>query len=107
MTGIAVGPEVIPPEEWLPVIWGGTAPQFDNESQAQAVLAAILDRYDEIVRQITDEIVDPIFWQSGDTVIAWDWAEGFAESFALRQRHWTKMAKSEAGMLLVSHHDAL
>ncbi|WP_157814401.1 SEC-C metal-binding domain-containing protein [Rhizobium sullae] len=56
---------------------------------------------DEIVRQIDNEIVEPIFRQSGDTVIAWDWAEGCAESFALRQRHWTKMAKSEAGMLLV------
>jgi uncharacterized protein len=101
LTGLAVGPEAIPPDEWLPVIWGETAPQFDDESQAQAVLGAIMGRYDEIVRQIDDEIVEPIFWQSGDTVIAWDWADGFVESFALRQRHWTKMVKSEAGMLLV------
>ena len=101
LTGIAVAPEAIPPDEWLPVIWGETAPQFDNESQAKAVVGAIMDRYDEIVRQIDNEIVEPILWQSGDTVIAWDWADGFAESFALRQRHWTKMAKSEAGMLLV------
>ncbi|TCU31337.1 hypothetical protein EV129_13031 [Rhizobium azibense] len=48
-----------------------------------------MGRYDEIVRQIDNEIVEPIFWQSGDTVIAWDWADGFAGSFALRQRHWT------------------
>lgn len=101
LTGIAVGPEAIPPDEWLPVIWGETAPQFDDESQAQAVLGAILGRYDEIVRQIDNETVEPIFWQSGDTVIAWDWADGFVESFALRQRHWTKMLKSEAAILLV------
>ena len=101
LTGIAVGPEAIPPDEWLPVIWGGSAPRFDDESQAQAVLGAILGRYDEIVRQIDNETVEPIFWQSGDAVIAWDWADGFVESFALRQRHWTKMLKSEAAMLLV------
>ena len=101
LTGIAVGPGAIPPDEWLPVIWGESAPQFDDESQVQAVLGAIMGRYDEIVRQIDNETVEPIFWQSGDTVIAWDWADGFVESFALRQRHWTKMLKSEAAMLLV------
>jgi|SRR5690606_22448180 len=101
LTGVAVGPEAIPPDEWWPIIWGETAPQFDAESQAKAVLGAIMGRYEEIVRQIDDEMVEPIFWQSGDTVIAWDWADGFAETFSLRQRHWTKMAKSEAGILLV------
>ena len=31
LTGIAVGPELILPSEWLPVIWGGDEPVFDTE----------------------------------------------------------------------------
>ena len=31
LTGIAVGPELILPSEWLSVIWGGDEPVFDTE----------------------------------------------------------------------------
>jgi yecA family protein len=49
LTGIAVGPELILPSEWLPVIWGGDKPVFDTESEMRAVLGAIMGRYNEIV----------------------------------------------------------
>ena len=101
LTGLVVGPEAIPPSEWLPVIWGGESPQFDDENQAQAVLGAIMGRYNEIVRQIDEEMVQPILWRAGETVIASDWAYGFAQTIALRPRQWMKMVKSDAGMLLL------
>lgn len=101
LTGLAAGPEAIPPGEWLPVVWGGETPQFDNEGQARAALAAIMGRYGEIVRQIDEEAVRPILWRAGDTVIATDWAYGFAQAIALRPRPWMKIVKADAGMLLV------
>jgi len=101
LTGLAVGPEVIPPSEWLPVVWGGETPRFDDEGRAQAVLGAIMGRYNEIVRQIDDEMPQPILWRAGDTVIATDWANGFTQTIALRPRPWMKIVKSDAGMLLV------
>ena len=30
LTGIAIGPELILPSEWLPVIWGGDSPKFKS-----------------------------------------------------------------------------
>lgn len=101
LTGLAIGPEAIPPSEWLPVIWGGETPQLDDESQAQAVLEAIMGRYSEVVRQIDEETVQPILWRAGETIIASDWAYGFAQTIALRPRQWMKMVKSDAGMLLL------
>jgi uncharacterized protein len=103
LTGIVVGPDFIAPSEWMPAIWGGEAPQFADAVQTQAVLGAIMDRYNEIVRQVDDDSFQPILWRFAETgtVIASDWAYGFAQAIALRPRRWTKMAKSEAGLLLV------
>jgi uncharacterized protein len=32
--GIAIGPELIMPSEWLPVIWGGDEPEFESMEEA-------------------------------------------------------------------------
>jgi uncharacterized protein len=47
LTGIVVGPELILPGEWLPVIWGGDSPKFKNAQEAQSIVAAIMERYNE------------------------------------------------------------
>lgn len=62
-----------------------------------------MDRYNEIVRQIGDDTFQPILLRSAKTgtVIATDWAYGFAQAITLRPRRWTKMVKSEAGLLLI------
>jgi uncharacterized protein len=46
LTGVVVGPELIPPSEWLPLIWGGDEPEFETEDEI--VLGTIMDRYNEI-----------------------------------------------------------
>ena len=33
LTGVIVGPELILPSEWLPVIWGGGEPEFETEEE--------------------------------------------------------------------------
>ena len=38
-----------------------------------------MGRYDEILRDVANETFDPIPWSApDDTIIAGDWAEGFA-----------------------------
>jgi uncharacterized protein len=38
LTGVVVGPELILPSEWLPVIWGGVDPEFETQQQMRTVL---------------------------------------------------------------------
>src|SRR3954469_18284136 len=50
LTGIAIGPELVMPSEWLPVVWGGEEPVFDDAEQARTVIGTIMSRYNEILR---------------------------------------------------------
>ena len=80
LTAIAIGPELIMPSEWLPVIWGEGEPVFENTENAESVIGVIMGRYNEILRLIQHEpdAYGPLFWETPDGhVVAADWAEGF------------------------------
>ena len=100
LTGIAVGPEFILPSEWLPLIWGGEAPEFADEAEAKAILGTIMGRYNEILRQVGNGTFEPILWATADdTVIAGDWAEGFALAIGLRPEAWDPLFDAEEDAL--------
>ena len=102
LTGIAVGPELILPSEWLPLVWGGETPEFADEAEAKAILGAIMGRYNEILRQIEDDTVDPVFWADrAGTLIAADWAEGFLQAIMLRADAWKRLFKSKRDIQLL------
>jgi uncharacterized protein len=94
LTGIAVGPELVLPSEWLPQIFGGEAPEFADEVEAKAILGTVMGRYNEILRQIADDGLDPVFWAARDGIAA-DWAEGFLQAIMLRVDAWGRLFKSK------------
>ena len=104
LTGIVVGPELILPSEWLPVIWGGEEPVFQTEEEMRTVLGAIMGRYNEIVVCLDTDPDDfePIFWEGPEgEVIASDWAGGFFHAVALRPDAWEPLVGHEdAGILM-------
>ncbi len=103
LTGIAIGPELVMPSEWLPVVFGGDAPAFADEAEAQAILGTIMARYNEILRQFADDDLDPVFWASrAGALTAADWAKGFLQAIMLRADAWERLFKSNRdGQLLV------
>ena len=109
LTGIAIGPELVLPSEWLPLVWGGEAPEFADENEANAILGAIMGRYNEILRQIDHDEFDPILWAAHNgTLIAADWAEGFLHAIMLRMDAWERLLKSKRdGHLLTPDSGAL
>ena len=105
LTSVAIGPEVILPSEWLPVLWGGGAPEFKDQMQAQRIMETILGRYSEILStlQTDPDALEPIFWSKDDgTVIVEDWAMGFLDGIQLRLKQWVPLLKpGKQGGLIV------
>jgi uncharacterized protein len=105
LTGVVVGPELIMPGEWLPVIWGGTEPEFETEDQMQIILGTIMGRYNEIAACFNSDPgeFDPIFWEGPEgEVIASDWAGGFLDAVALRTQAWRPLIEDDrAGILIM------
>ena len=96
LTGIAIGPELIRPSEWLPLVWGGNTPEFAGLDEANAVLCSLMVRYNEILRDVADDAFAPIFWTDRKgTVVATDWAEGFLQAIKLRPDAWKPLFTSE------------
>jgi uncharacterized protein len=104
LTGIAIGPELIKPSEWLPAIWGDDEPVFEDEEQVQTVIGAIMGRYNEILRELdtNPEAYEPLFWEGPDgEVIAADWAEGFVDAIRLRPEAWQPLLKNRDALILL------
>src|SRR5258706_10821710 len=94
LTGLAIGPELIMPSEWLPVVWGGEEPVFDDTAQAQTVLGAIMRRYNEILEQVGHGLIEPVFMETpAGEVVAADWAEGFMRAVSMRPGAWDTLFK--------------
>jgi uncharacterized protein len=104
LTGVIVGPELIAPSEWLPIIWGDADPEFETEDEMRVILGTIMGRYNEVAacfNRDPDEF-DPIFWEGPEgEVIASDWAGGFLDAVALRPEAWIPLMEDDrAGILL-------
>ena len=105
LTGVVVGPELILPSEWLPVIWGGQEPEFETEDEMRTVLGTIMGRYNEIAACFNSDPDDfePIFWEGPEgEVIASDWAAGFLDAVALRANLWEPLIRHRrAGAMMM------
>ena len=105
LTGIIVGPELILPSEWLPIIWGGAEPEFASDDEMRAVLGVIMARYNEIVAclKCNPDEFDPVFWEGPEGgLIASDWAAGFLDAVALRSQAWEPLLQDTQARLLMA-----
>src|SRR4051794_38416669 len=104
LTGIAIGPELVLPSEWLPAVWGGEGPGFDDAEQARTVLGAIMGRYNEILRLLAadPDAYAPLFWEGPEgEVIAADWAEGFADAVRFRPEAWRPLLEDREACVML------
>lgn len=98
LAGVVVGPDLIMPSEWVPVIWVNGEPNFDDEKQAARIMGTIMGRYNEIIHQLDDEpgTYMPIVYSDSDGRLqAADWAEGFMDAFGLRVDAWDPLFSDE------------
>lgn len=91
LTAVAIGPELIPPSEWLPSALGEDSPAFESLEQAEHVLGAIMARYNEIIQSLNDEppTFAPVLWEGENgRLYGGDWAAGFMTGVGLRLKAW-------------------
>jgi hypothetical protein len=51
LTALAIGPDLVPPSVWLPVVWGREKePVFESAAQAERIIAILLRRFNDIGR---------------------------------------------------------
>jgi uncharacterized protein len=103
--GLFVSPEMIPPSEWLPHVWGpGGIPDFETEDALQQALDLAMGHYNEVAQALSppDIELSPVFdedQRTGD--ILWEmWVLGFEQAMRLRMDAWERIIESsddEAG----------
>lgn len=96
LTGIAVGPEIVMPSEWLPLAWGDEHLTFDDFEQAQKMLGRIMGHFNNIIRNVQRSSLNPLFQVDRDgAIIPFEWAEGFKQAILLRMEAWKPLFLSE------------
>jgi len=97
LTGLLVCPEVIPPGEWMEVVWGPETsgiPPFEDPLDVQWFANAVAARRDEIARDLARGKLQPLLdVDERDGEVLWEyWIDGFAEATALRPEGWEALA---------------
>ena len=110
--GILVCPELIMPEEWLPIVLGDAdrdAEAFESEADLQACLELMLRHHDAIGRDLQRGRgrYAPIFdVDPGHDEIIWElWMSGFGRAVALRPKSWEAIVRDggdEAAVIAVA-----
>src|SRR3984957_16629217 len=104
LTAVVIGPELIMPSEWLPVIWGEEEPEFESTAQAEEIISLIMGRYNEIATGFNSdpERFEPVFWKKPTgKVIVMDWAAGFRGGVEMRRSEWEPLFSHRKAKLLV------
>jgi len=117
VAGLLVCPEMIPPSDWLPLIWNreGQAERspIEDLDHANRLFGLIMDNYNDVVLTLMNRperysALFPVNARNGD--IIWEiWVEGFAAALSLRPTSWQKLldadretANAMTGMLLLT-----
>jgi uncharacterized protein len=93
VAGLLLCPEMIPPSEWLPEVWGlDIEPEFRSRRQAEAATSAIIEYYNRVAECLATnpaayEIV--LEHSAEDDTPFWEfWIAGFEQAMQLRLQSW-------------------
>jgi uncharacterized protein len=93
LTGIVIGPDLIMPGAWLPVIWGDEEPEFRSAAHAKTIIGLTMGRYNEIASGFWR-------WPTGEVIVT-DWAAGFLEAVEMRRAAWEPLFSHRKAKLLI------
>ena len=95
---LIVCPDMIPPSEWLPVIWGEDY-AFADAAEAEATVAAVMVHYNRIAGELADrpeEYAPVLEIDPGTDEPLWElWIDGFERAMRLRPDVWEEIALTD------------
>ena len=98
VTGLVLVPEVIPPSDWLPEVWGADT-ELENTEADGATVSALVRHHNRVARTLAlepdrygpvvevDEDTHEVFWHA--------WIGGFARAMRLRPGAWERVEASD------------
>lgn len=104
-TAIVSGPAVIPPSQWLPVVWGDFEPEWDSEEEFGDILSLMIRHMNGIAGALMDQPEDfePLFLEREVEgkfyTIVDEWCCGYIRGIRLCEEQWIE-AGDEINILL-------
>jgi uncharacterized protein len=95
LTGVLACPEMIPPSEWLPEVWGETGEaHFADPKAAEETIGAVMTHYNSVAETMTRSLwVEPIYEvdPNSDETLWEPWVDGFTRAMRLRPDAWENL----------------
>ncbi|MDE4146979.1 UPF0149 family protein [Phaeobacter gallaeciensis] len=95
VTGVLACPEMIPPSEWLPEVWGETGDaQFPDQKAAEETIGAVMEHYNSVAGTMTRSLwIEPIYEvdPNSDETLWEPWVDGFTRAMRLRPEAWENL----------------
>ena len=95
VTGVLACPEMIPPSEWLPEVWGETGDaQFPDQKAAEETIGAVMEHYNSVAGTMTRSLwIEPIYEvdPNNDETLWEPWVDGFTRAMRLRPEAWENL----------------
>lgn len=93
VTGVLACPDVIPPSEWLPLVWGETGEaEFPDQKTAEETIGAVMAHHNAVAEMMTHSLwVEPIYEvdPNSDETMWEPWVDGFTRAMGLRPDVWS------------------
>jgi uncharacterized protein len=95
LCAVLSGPRIIPADEWIPVVLGGT-PRYASDEQADEVESLLMRFHDSLASELrSDEGISLILYpiEEGSEVLDYaNWSLGYLEGVDLGEPDWTDLA---------------
>ena len=100
LAALICSPELVPPSEYLPVIWGGDIvleDQFSAQPILNDFLSLIMRHWNSIIDTLqSGEVYFPLLLEDENGITHGnDWANGFLRGMDLRKKHWADLIDDE------------
>lgn len=97
---LIAGPELVPPSEYMPVVFGGELSDesaFESLEEANVLLSLMMRHWNAIVAELeTDGVYEMLLDDADDHgVVGRQWARGFMRGVAMRKAGWLELFADE------------